>query len=228
MKNNSIILELFNKNITQIFKNQKPLTLTELKNNNDNLTLNTDENNIFDGVIDIIVYAIGAAYKIQKLTQVYPVELANSEQEEKAIKRIISWNQERNLNTYNLRRELSFIIEEVYEGTYTPHDDSHEVSLKICDKYFLDIILNYQHEFKLTQQFFINTYKSFIELGKEIATEYEYNDFYYYLNKIMDANDLKGKKIDNEGKLVKEDPNFHAPETDFKKKEETLNNKTKK
>ncbi|MBO7043943.1 hypothetical protein J6W34_05325 [bacterium] len=90
MKNNSIILELFNKNITEIFKNQKPLTLTELKNNNDNLTLNTDENNIFDGVIDIIVYAIGAAYKIQKLTQVYPVELANSEQEEKAIKRIIS------------------------------------------------------------------------------------------------------------------------------------------
>ena len=42
MKNNSIILELFNKNITQIFKNQQPLTLTELKNDNDNLTLNTN------------------------------------------------------------------------------------------------------------------------------------------------------------------------------------------
>ena len=219
MKNNSIILELFNKNVTQIFKNQKPITLTELKNNNDNLSLNTDENNIFDGVIDIIVYSIGAAYKIQKLTQVYPVELANSEQEEKAIKRIISWNQERNLNTYNLRRELSFIIEEVYEGTYTPHDDSHEVSLKICDKYFLNIILNYQHEFKLTQEFFINVYKSFIELGKQIATEYEHDDFYFYLNKVMDANDLKGKKIDGEGKILKEKTNFVAPEIEFKKKE---------
>ncbi|MBQ5492864.1 MAG: hypothetical protein IIT78_03210 [Mycoplasmataceae bacterium] len=40
MKNNSIILELFNKNITQIFKNQEPLSLIQLKNDNNNL-LNT-------------------------------------------------------------------------------------------------------------------------------------------------------------------------------------------
>ncbi|MBR4486455.1 hypothetical protein IKS57_03755, partial [bacterium] len=89
MKNNEIILELFNKNITEIFKNQKPLTLLELKNNNHDLTLNEDENNIFDGVIDVVVYAIGAAYKIQRLTGVYPVMIANSTQEEAAVKRVI-------------------------------------------------------------------------------------------------------------------------------------------
>lgn len=219
MKNNNLILDTFNKILSNNFFDEKELKITDLKIDNiqDN-KFNDDENNIFDSVLDILVFSIGAIYKLEDLTQIKTTSLAKSNIEFKTIERIITWNKKRNLNVFNFRRELAFIVEEVYEGTFLNHFDSHKISLEIVDKYFFDLIISYQTSYLKLQFFFIDIYKNYLVLGKKIATYYENEDVFFYLNKVMDANDLKGSKKDSNGKVIKDHGSFVAPEKSFIKK----------
>lgn len=218
MENKDVILNTFNQVLKDSLDTTIVLDLEELKCKQTNLELNNDENNIFDAVLDIIIFSIGAIHKISKLAGLNPIDLAKSPEEEKIIERIVTWNKERNLNTFNFRSEFSFIIEEIYEASYIPHDNSHQISLKITDSYFLDVIMHYQHEFQKEQTFFINIYKAFLKIGTKFALEYEPSDVFFYLNQVMTANEKKGKNTDSVGKIIKDKTTFIAPEKSFIKK----------
>lgn len=209
------LLNLFNFCLAKNFGVQANLSMKQLKADQKDLNFNQDIADVFDALLDVVVYAVGACNKLAVLNQDPLVLHVSSIDEKKMVQRIANWNEVRNLHIFNFRRELAFIVEEVYEGTYIPHQNSHTISFMIVDQYFQDLITKYQSDYKLLQQFFTDVYKTFMFWGQKLANSFVKQDFFYYMNEVMNANDTKGMKTDDEGKIVKDPSTFSQPQTKF-------------
>ena len=209
------LLNLFNFCLAKNFGVQVSLSMNELKADQKNLQPNKDIPDVFDAMLDVIVYAVGACAKLAVINNDPLVLHVNSIDEKKMVQRIANWNDVRNLHIFNFRRELAFVVEEVYEGTYIPHQNSHIVSFAIVDKCFTDLITKYQSEYKLLQQFFTDLYKTFMHWAQKLANSFVKQDFFYYMDQVMNANDTKGTKTDSDGKIIKDTKTFSQPQTKF-------------
>ena len=209
------LLNLFNFCLAKNFGVQVNLSMKDLKADQKDLQPNQDIADVFDAMLDVVVYAVGACAKLAVINQDPLVLHVNSIDEKKMVQRIANWNEVRNLHIFNFRRELAFLVEEVYEGTYIPHQNSHLVSFVLVDKYFQDLITKYQNNYKLLQQFFTDVYKTFMHWGQKLANSFVKQDFFYYMDEVMNANDTKGTKTDSEGKIVKDTKTFSQPQTKF-------------
>ena len=209
------LLNLFNFCLAKNFGVQVSLNMKDLRANQKDLKLNVDIADVFDAMLDVVVYAVGACTKLAVINNDPLVLHVNSIDEKKMVQRIANWNEVRNLHIFNFRRELAFIVEEVYEGTYIPHKNSHLVSFIIVDQYFRDLIAKYQSNYKLLQQFFTDVYKTFMFWGQKLANSFVKQNFFYYMDEVMNANDTKGNKTDSEGKIVKDTKTFSQPQTKF-------------
>lgn len=190
------LLVLFNHNAVHLFH-------SALKNKMKK-ELNTDENNVLDGFIDLFVYAVGGYYKLTKKA----VEINNYNE---FIARIVQWNIDRNLNEFKLTNELAFILEESTEllTKYRNGDLRKEcienANAMIKNEIFVNDAL-------------VMMWKGLIDEIVEMLSLFKDKfDVKDAINIVLNANDTKGKKTDKEGKILKDKSVFVEPETSFKK-----------
>lgn len=197
--------------------------------------LNSDWANVYDGFLDLIVYLTGALFKLD-YNKFIKSDVYKSQDilTQKAMQRIIQWNKDRDLTEFDAKREFAYVCEETYELVFKDHKNSREQGLEIAKNAFMKPYnerIEPENENEEPQyvtkirEVDLTPNKSFILFSSllDSAIRSAKNVAYFvgiknidYLNKVLDANDQKGKKKDEFGKVLKDKATFKEPEKDWK------------
>lgn len=160
---------------------------------------NTDLKNVLDGLIDITIFAYGALFK-----------LGYTDATNKYFQRVAAWNKARNLLNFDAKNEFTFICEEFFELSCQNHQKSKEFARALLKDAPNNLFADWQ-------TFYITLTKEAISAAEKLIAENKETfkkSFADYFEMVMQANDLKGKKVDEHGKIIKSD-DFKAPENKF-------------